>query len=179
MFWRPTWCSSQDPQQGDNALLNLVRCERLSNIALCADRKRLDNSRLAALRRHHYNRNTLGRLDGGKLAKELNAIHRGHVDIRQDQVKHAFTDLGECFNPISGLDHFGLFQPCLTQGPLDDLAHHGGVIHNQNTLLVHSPSPFSQCQSAFLTSPLWKLAASLTARSFAAGPARSSSTGFS
>jgi hypothetical protein len=77
------------------------------------------------------------------------SVHDGHVDIAQDKIYRMVAECSQSFGSVAGLEDFFEFDASLSQGTLDDLTHHGGVVHDQRPDFAHTLVPSAGLSGGF------------------------------
>jgi hypothetical protein len=122
--------SSQYLQKRGDSFLDLIRSKRLPDVAFRANGERFHNPGFAAFRGYHYDGSAFAGFNRDELSQKLNAVHRRHIDVGQDEIECACLNRRKRFDSIPRFHYIAQFQACLAQGALDNFPHHGGVIHN-------------------------------------------------
>src|SRR5579863_1230355 len=113
--------------------LDLLRRERLANIAASPVGQGLHHMRLAAFRCNHHYGHVFGVRYSRKLFDELQPIHHRHLDVAKDQIDRVFLESGDRLSSIPSLEYLGQVDACLAQRPLHDLSHDRGIVDNQSS----------------------------------------------
>ena len=119
------------------SLFDLFDGKRLSDIALRSRFDCLIDVLLAAFSCDHDDWSLGREVLAAQLAKKLESVHRGHIDVGENQFDLLLLQQLEAIVPGRRLPDNVQFQSRLAERPLDHLSHDRGVIHDQYTNLAH------------------------------------------
>lgn len=123
-------------EEGADAEPELLGGEGFADVALGTSGNGAENHGLGSFGGDHDGGNSQGKVFGAAAFEELDSVHLGHVDIGEDEaegrgVAFVAAEGLEGFDSVGGVEDLGEEESGLTECPLDDFAHDGGVFDDE------------------------------------------------